>query len=145
MLTTTMTTAMTAVTNAPFEPAPWVTPILAILAIIFGTGGIATIAKARADRKNGVAAAETAEDDSVSERWRKIIEAQTESLVGPLQKRLSEVETKVQTLEQELIETRAKYWKAVKYIRTLLTWIARNGPQTDTELPTPPAEVVEDI
>jgi len=146
MLATMAMTAVLAVNDAPAEPAAWTVPILAVLTLIFGGGGVAAILKARYDKKIGVAQQENAEDDSISIRWQRIIEAQTASLVGPLQKRLAEVEEKVKTLENELTETRAKYWKAVKYIRTLMSWITIHVPADDSKTPPiPPAEVVEDI
>ena len=146
MLATMVTAAVGMTGKVPLEPEPWIVPILAILTILFGGGGVAAIMKARSDKKIGVAQADVAEDDSIAARWERIIKAQTESLVGPLQARLADVEGKVRALEEELVATRTKYWRAVKYIRNLMTWITVHIPADDSKTPpAPPTELVEDL
>ena len=129
------------------ESIPWLTPAIALLTLALGGGGIAALLRLRHDKRMGVAQQETQEDDALSNRWKAIIEAQTVSLLTPMAERLKTLEGKVTTLETELAASRAKYWSAISYIRTLLTWIARHMPDSveQTAVPPAPATVVEDI
>lgn len=129
------------------EPLPWLGPLIAIGTLLVSSGGIVAWRRLQHDKKVGVAQQETMEDDALSNRWRAIIESQTKSLLEPMTARLQTLETKVQSLEQELEASRRKYWSAVSYIRILLTWIARHLPPDieATSVPTPPANVTEDI
>ena len=126
-------------------------PLLAwaggVITLLLGSGGIVAWRKQSADRKAGVASQELAEDQALADGWQKIIEAQTKSLLEPLQKRLGEVEAKVGALESDLAESRKKYWAAISYIRTLLLWFNRHMPDDleVTALPTPPDVLVGDI
>lgn len=141
------TMTMTVAATVGPDPTPstwWLTPLMALLGLIFGGGGVAAIMKARYDRAQGVAALEVTEDDAISARWQSIIEAQTESLVKPLRERLVEVEDKVKALEADLTAIRSRYWKAIAHIRVLMTWI-RSHIGTSHDAPAPPAEIAEDI
>ena len=126
---------------------PWLAPAIALLTIALGGGGIAALLRLRHDKRMGVAQQEVAEDDALSKRWQTIIQAQTTALVEPLTARLVTLEGKVASLETELAESRRKYWAAVSYIRSLLTWITRHMPEDvgTTSVPQAPATVVEDI
>lgn len=118
-----------------------------IIAGLFGAGGIVAWLRLRHDRKVGVAQQEIVEDDAVAARLKSIIEIQTASLIAPLQDRLRDVEGKVKALEEELAASRRKYWLAISYIRTLLTWIGRHLPEDveHTAVPEPSPTLVEDI
>lgn len=128
------------------EWSPLFTFVATVVVGLFGAGGIVAWGRLRHDKKIDVAQQEVSEDDALAARWQNIIEAQTKNLLEPLQIRLKEVESKVAALESELAASRRKYWSAISYIRTLLTWIARHIDNIDdTEVPTPPAIVNEDI
>ena len=126
---------------------PWLTPLIAISTLLLGSGGVVAWRRLTYDKRIGVAQQETAEDDALSNRWKAIIEAQTKSLLEPLQTRLRDVEAKVGDLETELAASRKKYWSSVAYIRTLYNWIARHLPEDieQTQVPAPPAILAEDI
>ena len=126
---------------------PWLGPLITVVTLLFGAGGIVAWRRLSHDKKVGVAQQEVAEDDALANRWKSIIEAQTASLLEPMTKRLGVLEEKVSSLEGELEASRRKYWSAVSYIRILLTWIARHLPEDieQTSIPTPPANVTEDI
>jgi hypothetical protein len=127
--------------------APWLPVLIAIVTGLLGSGGVAAWMKQRHDKKVGIASLEAAEDEALANRWRAIIETQTKALLEPMQKRLADVEAEVTTLKVELEGARRKYWSAISYIRTLLTWIARHMPDDveQTQVPSPPTTVVEDI
>lgn len=141
--------ALTLASSTPVaEPSmPWLTPLIAISTLVLGSGGVVAWRRLTHDKRIGVAQQETAEDDALSNRWKAIIEAQTKSLLEPLQSRLRDVEAKVGDLETELAASRKKYWSAVAYIRTLYNWIARHLPEDieQTQVPAPPAILAEDI
>lgn len=126
--------------------SPVFTFIVGIATVLFGAGGIVAWRRLTHDKKIDVAQTEIAEDDAIVARWQNIIESQTKNLLEPLQVRLRDVEGKVAALEEELALSRRKYWSAISYIRTLLTWIAKHMDNLEhTEVPTPPTSVVEDI
>ena len=126
---------------------PWLGTAIAVLTVLFGTGGVVAFYKARHDAAQGVAQHEVVADDSIANRWKAIIEAQTISLLDPMQRRLKEVEGKVSTLETELAGARRKYWVAISHIRTMYAWISRHLPEEveQTQIPAPPATLVDDI
>jgi len=126
---------------------PWLYPVIALLTALLGGGGFAAFLKVRHDKRIGIAQQETAEDDALSNRWRAIIEAQTKSLLEPMTSRIVTLEAKVTSLEEELEASRRKYWSAITYVRSLLTWIARHLPPDfdSTQVPQPPAMLAEDI
>lgn len=126
---------------------PWLVPITSIVVVLLGSGGFVAWRRLAHDKKVGIAQQELAEDDAIANRWRAMIETQTVSLLTPMAARLGTLEEKVTHLEMELAESRAKYWSAISYIRSLLTWIARHMPEgvDTTQVPPAPATVVEDI
>lgn len=127
--------------------SPWMPVIIALITGLLGASGIGAWIKQRHDKQIGIAAQEVTEDDALTTRWRTLIETQTKALLEPMQKRLTDVEAEVARLNVELADSRRKYWSAISYIRTLLTWIARHMPDDieHTQVPHPPATVVEDI
>jgi hypothetical protein len=131
--------------DTPLEPSVWLTPLIAIAALLIGGGGVASWYRIRVDKALGVASQEVNEDDALVGRWERIIKAQTESLVQPLQTRLKEVEDKVQKLELELTVTKTKYWRAIAHIRSLISWIKHHASHVEAPTPTPPMEIIEDI
>lgn len=138
---------MVAAEGGATSSIPWLGPAIAVATILAGSGGIVAWLRLRHDKRMGVAQADVAEDDALSNRWKAIIEAQTQSLLEPMATRLRDVEGKVERLETELAMSRRKYWSAVAYIRQLLMWIARHMPE-DTEhtvVPQAPATLAEDL
>uniref|UniRef100_A0AAU7J8H6 Minor tail protein n=2 Tax=unclassified bacterial viruses TaxID=12333 RepID=A0AAU7J8H6_9VIRU len=133
--------------GTPDPGMPWLAPLIAIAGLLLGSGGVVAWRRLSHDKRIGIAQQETVEDDALSNRWKSIIEAQTKVLLDPMTSRINTLETKVDTLEQELEDSRRKYWSAVTYIRQLLTWISRHLPSglEDTQVPAPPTTVVEDI
>ena len=129
------------------EGIPWLAPTIALLTVILGGGGFAALLKVRHDKRLGVAQQEVAEDDALSARWKAIIEAQTVSLLKPMQERIGTLEETTKRLETELGTTKRKYWSAISHIRNLYTWIARHLPEDieQTSIPAPPAALAEDI
>ncbi|QDH93285.1 hypothetical protein QC999_gp65 [Microbacterium phage Cressida] len=124
---------------------PWLTPLITVVSLLLGGGGLAALFRLRHDKRLGVAQQETAEDDALSNRWKAIIEQQTVSLLTPMATRLQTLETTVTRLETELTDSRKKYWSAIGYIRSLNTWIARHLPERMEQVPPPPNVLAEDI
>jgi hypothetical protein len=124
-----------------------VTVITTLVTTLLGAGGIVAWRRLSHDKKIGVAAQETAEEDAEATRWRSIIETQTKSLLEPMQKQLTEHAAKIQQLEQELAVSKRKYWVAIAYIRTLLAWLNRHLPDDmeNTLVPETPAALAEDV
>ena len=129
----------------------WVLPVITVLSLVLGSGGFVTWRRLTLDRKLGVAAQESSEEDAISARWERMINAQTASLVEPLRERLKEVsaevgllEKEVEGLREELAAHRSRYWRAIQYVRTLLTWIRARVGHAE-EPPPPPTEIAGDI
>lgn len=121
-----------------------------VLTGIFGTGGFVAWQRARNDRKLGIQAQESAEDDALAGRWKSLIEAQTKSLLEPLEKRVGDLSAEVERLKNDLAaeqakrrETETRYWKAIAYIRVLIAYIRGHNPHST--YPDPPAIIAEDI
>lgn len=134
-----------AASATPSLPVGWVIT-LAVASLIFGGGGVAALLKAINDRKQGVEAHEITEDDAIAARWQALSDAQVKNLLRPMEARLATVESEVEKLKEELATSRAKYWRAIAYIRTLLAWISRHTVfDAATPIPDPPAILVEDI
>lgn len=126
---------------------PWLGPLITVVTLLFGAGGVVAWRRLTHDKKIGVAQQEVAEDDALAKRWQAIIETQTKVLLEPMKAELAEVKGEVKEMRLELESSRRKYWSAVSYIRILLTWIARHMPDNieATSIPTPPPNVTEDI
>lgn len=138
------------------EVPVWITSVAIPLAVVlFGGGGLAAILRARSDAKIGVADQENAEEDSQSDRWKAIIEVQTRAVIEPLERKVAALDSKVTAQDQEiqslkalLEEATSRYWKAVGYIRTLITWINRNTPEDvleRTDVPDPHDDLAKDL
>lgn len=136
--------------------SPWVAVLLVALPLLLGSGGIVAWLKVRADKKQGVQSHELALDESVDRRWREIIETQTSALVTPLREELAavkaefreakaEMRAREERLEQELMASRGKYWRAINYIRTMQAWISRHIPAGTEPPPVLPADILDDI
>lgn len=129
------------------ETFPWLGSVIGLVTLLLGSGGVVAWRRLSHDKRQGIAQQELAEDDALTARWRAIIEVQTKSLLEPMQTRLKDVEGKVAGLEQELADSRRKYWSLISYVRTLLTWIARHMPDEidHAQVPSPPVMLAEDI
>lgn len=132
---------------APNPETPWLIPLISILTVVLGGGGLAAILKVIYDKRMGVAQQESEEDAAISNRWAQMIKIQGEALVEPLSARIGTLEGKVLTLETDLALSRRKYWSAVSHIRTLYNWIARHMPEDieQTQIPAPPTTLAEDL
>lgn len=132
-----------------FDPSYLPGILAGLAAFVAGLGGVAALLRVRVDKKVGVAQQEVAEDDAITERWKSIIQVQTESLLKPMQEEITKHAGKIAELETKLERSQQKYWGAVSYIRNLLMWINRHLPADSvdetTQIPGPPAIIVEDI
>lgn len=133
-----------AIVETPSIPA-WLGWVLGFSGLLLGSGGVAAVVKAVSDRRQGIDSHEVAEEDAIIDRWRALSDAQIKVLLEPLQNRLSAVEDEVEALKEELKVSRAKYWRAIAYIRVLLTWITRHVPESAPPPPDPSAALAEDI
>lgn len=134
------------------EPSSLLPAAVTLLVGLFGGGTITSIVQARTDRKKGIGELEVAQDDAIAQRWQAIVEAQAESLIAPLDKRIDKMkaemevmERKIESLETELTASRAKYWRAIMYIRRLQTYIIRHLPEGQLHPPDPPKDIADDI
>jgi predicted RNase H-like nuclease (RuvC/YqgF family) len=101
------------------------------------------------------AATEDRADDehtaALTERWKDLIAAQTEAVVKPLRDEVERQAGQIVTLRDEMSTMRAefealrtRYWRAITYVRALLTWVHRHHDQP-AGLPSAPAEIAADI
>lgn len=127
------------------EPLNWLVAVGGLVGGLFGGGGIATYVQARTDRRKSVGEMEVSKNDAISAQWQAIVKTQTESLVAPLRESIREMEEEMDGLKGELHDSRAKYWRAVTYIRKLQTYIIRHLPEGQAKPPEPPVEIVGDI
>src|SRR6478736_9243625 len=127
------------------EWLPWVVALVPLgVALV---AGVNAWRKQRDDKRQGVAARETAENDSEAARWKSIIETQTKALLEPMKAQLQEHADKIRGLEAELESRTKKYWQAIGLIRALYLWIERNVSIDPDKQPVPsPTELIkEDI
>lgn len=127
------------------EPISWFTAAITLVVGLFGGGGISSYVQARTDRKRGIGQVEVSQNDAIAHRWQAIVTTQTEALVTPLRERVDELEDDLRDMKLELSTSRAKYWRAIMYIRQLQTYIIRHLPDGQPHTPDPPAEIAEDI
>lgn len=98
----------------------------------------------RATAKKTDVDAAVAEDRAEDEHWTAIVKTQTEAIVEPLRREVEGLRAEVSTLRTEVELVRTRYWRAIAHIRALATWIHRHSPEP-VGLPTPPAEIANDI
>ena len=82
------------------------------------------------------------EDAAEDAHWQAIIKAQAEAIVSPLRVEVDELRGEVRVLRAEVETHRARYWRAITYIRVLLAWSRYPG---SSDIPAPPAELAVDI
>lgn len=127
----------------------WLTALISVTSLLVGSGGVATILKVRADKALGVAASETTEDDALTKRWEALADAQLKSLLEPLQAEMKTLRDGQATLQASLESRNRSYWSAIKHIRSLNAWIARqvysNTLTSHEPLPEPPGDLLEDL
>jgi hypothetical protein len=129
------------------ELSDWLALGAAVGMLLFGGGGVVAWRKQHADAKNGVRNENRADVDSLNARAVAIVETQFNFLIQPLQEEVAGLKTEVKSLRIEVESYKTMYWKAVTYIRQLTGWIARHMPMEleQTEIPTPPVELLKDI
>jgi len=101
------------------------------------------VRKLRAETHHTEIDAAIAEDRADDEHWREIVKTQTEALVQPLREELTRLRVEVDSLRSEVEATRTRYWRAIAYIRVLLTITQRRNPNDD--VPAPPSEIAADL
>lgn len=125
-------------------PAVWVIVIAATGALL-GGGGVGALLKVFSDHKQGVDQHEITEDDAIASRWQALSEAQVKNLLEPMEKRLKDVESEVRQLKSDLAESRTKYWRAIIYLRSLLSWVAQHVSEATPPPPPIPDVIREDV
>lgn len=130
----------------------WVGIVIAAFTGIGGGGGVAAILKARSDRQLGIDAGELAEDNALTERWKQLATAQVQLLMEPLRAEVSRLGAEIEKVKAESERVKAesevartRYWKAISYVRTLNSWIAKHVTDSTLTPPPPPADLADDI
>ena len=139
--------------DIPWADLPWLGILITIGTLVFGGGGAVSWYKVWSDRKLGVKQGENEEDKLESERWRSIIQAQTESLIEPLRAGLADAHGRIRELQKEVSDVQKNlthrtqmYWLSVNHIRQLYSWIKKHVPEEAAEsLPKPPEDLGKDI
>jgi len=98
--------------------------------------------KLRADARKAMVDTVVSEDAAEDAHWQAIIKAQTEAIVAPLREEVHQLRGEVRVLREEVETHRARYWRAVTYIRVLLAW---SRYPSSTDVPPPPPELAVDI
>lgn len=132
---------------------PWLSAIVAALAVLFGGGGVVALLRIRLDKKQGIAQQDLDENEAQAQRWKAIIETQTKNLLEPMEKRLEAAERKVVAVQKEvdglresLTKRTQMYWSAVNHIRRLYSWIKKHTPEeVSEEVPAPPEPLLRDL
>ena len=101
--------------------------MVALIAGLFGAGGIGAILKHWSDHKNGIREAATAEDKATIEVFEKVIRTLT-AQVDRLTEKQERQETRIARLEEAVDEERDLKYQAVSYARLLITWITHHVP-----------------
>lgn len=133
------------------ELATLIASITGVLGIL-GGGTIMQLVNLRHTRRQDDAKQAVSEDDALAKRWEAIVRTQTEALIEPLQKQITDLGQKVEHLESQLDAARreasaerSKYWKAIGYARTLRALIDRFLDPTSVTVPEAPADIIKDI
>lgn len=103
-------------------------------------------------RNTPVKELEIREDEAADAHWRGLIKTQMEDVIEPMRERMAEQDRRIaeqgaeiRELRTEVGVIRTRYWKAIQYIRTLHTWIARHMPADVPPPPDIPADLIDDV
>lgn len=109
-----------------------------------------TIRKARAEARKADVDAAITEDAGDDAHYTSILDAQFRLLVQPMrdrledqERRLERLQARIESLEQQVTVHRTKYWRAIAFIRELLSLLAHHAPEA--AVPTAPTEISPDI
>ena len=101
--------------------------IVALLAGLFGAGGIGAIYKAWADHQAGRRQADHDDDKATIEGFELLVN-NLASQVDRLTEKIERQDTRIGRLEEAVEEERDLKWQAIQYARSLLVWISRHAP-----------------
>lgn len=135
----------------------WWQTVLSIVGALGGATTLVTLAtlgptirRARAEARRADVDATVAEDSAEDAHWRALLQAQVELVVQPLREEIARLGREVEAARAdaaaaraEVTQHRTRYWRAITYIRTLLSLLARHAPHAI--VPAPPPEISTDI
>lgn len=126
--------------------------VFSALGVLGGAGSVATIVllwprirKLRADTRKVDIDAAVAEDTADDAHWKAIVEAQTKSLLEPMQAELKRQGEKIADLERDFRALSSKYWAAVGWIRAALAWTRIWHADAQPPPPAVPPEIQPDV
>lgn len=126
--------------------------VTALVALVGAATSIFLAIERWQNRHTPVKELEIREDEAIDSRWRGLIEAQVRDVIEPMRERMAEQDRRIteqgaeiRELRTEVGVIRTRYWKAIQYIRTLHTWIARHMPADVRPPPDIPTDLAEDV
>jgi len=119
----------------------WVPTAVSLAVGTVGAGGLAALLRVAHDH---VIARRTAlrDDDAAGDaHWSSLVEAQTRSLLEPLQQQVDRHAARIGELEAEVREVRDRHWRALRLINALYAHIARHSAPDAPPPPPLPADL----
>lgn len=117
-------------------------PTAASLAVgTLGAGGLAALLRVAHDHVIARRAAARDDDAADDARWATLVEAQTRSLLEPLQRQVDRHAARIGELETEVREVRDRHWRALRLINSLYAHIARHSTPDAPPPPPLPADI----
>ena len=119
----------------------WVPTAVSLVVGTVGAGGLAALLRVAHDHAIARRTALRDDDAAGDAHWSSLVEAQTRSLLEPLQQQVDRHAARIGELEAEVREVRDRHWRALRLINALYAHIARHSAPHAPPPPPLPADL----
>lgn len=119
----------------------WVPTAVSLAVGTVGAGGLAALLRVAHDHAIARRTALRDDDAAGDAHWSSLVEAQTRSLLEPLQQQVDRHAARIGELEAEVREVRDRHWRALRLINALYAHIARHSAPDAPPPPPLPADL----
>lgn len=119
----------------------WVPTAASLVVGTVGAGGLAALLRVAHDHAIARRTALRDDDAAGDAHWSSLVEAQTRSLLEPLQQQVDRHAARIGELEAEVREVRDRHWRALRLINALYAHIARHSAPDAPPPPPLPADL----
>jgi len=119
----------------------WVPTAVSLVVGTVGAGGLAALLRVAHDHAIDRRTALRDDDAAGDAHWSSLVEAQTRSLLEPLQQQVDRHAARIGELEAEVREVRDRHWRALRLINALYAHIARHSAPDAPPPPPLPADL----
>jgi len=119
----------------------WVPTAVSLVVGTVGAGGLAALLRVAHDHAIARRTALRDDDAAGDAHWSALVEAQTRSLLEPLQQQVDRHAARIGELEAEVREVRDRHWRALRLINALYAHIARHSAPDAPPPPPLPADL----